>query len=161
MDSLSVTASVSERKQAVYWFSIVFSHLLGLLRPATYCTERELNTACRRMLDLLDLCLYFNADGIFDESDSEDTAPGFIKRTSVKVEGPSELSDSFLVVVFAALIQSFDDLRKHNSNRVKAANALFLAAADHVVNHAILQLKLRFYLRNFLIKSIFFYLNEV
>ena len=66
---------------------------------------------------------------------------GFIKRSSIKVEGPSELSNSFLVVVFAALIQAFDDLRKHNSNRVKAANALFLAAADHVVNHAILQLK--------------------
>ena len=76
MDGLSVSASVSERKQAVYWFSVVFSHLLGLLRPATYCTERELNTACRRMLDLLDLCLYFNAESLFDESDTEDAAPG-------------------------------------------------------------------------------------
>jgi len=62
MDNLSLTATVNERKQAVYWFSVVFSHLAGLLRPATYCTERELNTACRRMLDLLDLCLYFDDD---------------------------------------------------------------------------------------------------
>ena len=67
--------------------------------------------------------------------------PGFIKRTTVKVDGPHQLSHSFLVVVFAALIQSFEDLRKQKCNRIKAANALFLAAADHLVNHAILQLK--------------------
>ena len=70
-----------------------------------------------------------------------DQTPGFIKRSSIKVDGPSELSDSFLVVVFGTLIQSFEDLRKQKSNRVKAANALFIAAADHLVNHAILQLK--------------------
>lgn len=143
MDNLSLTASIGERKQAVYWFSVVFAHLAGLLRPATYCTERELNTACRRMLDLLDLCLYFNAEDITEDSDGDehDQTPGFIKRTSVKVDGPSQLSNSFLVVVFGALVQSFDDLRKQKSNRVKAANALFIAAADHLVNHAILQLK--------------------
>ena len=99
------------------------------------------------MLDLLDLCLYFT-DAMASDSDGEEGAdqstPGFIKRKTdlaMKVEGPSQLSSSFLVVVFGALIQSFDDLRKQKSNRLRAANALFVAAADHLVNHAILQLK--------------------
>ena len=93
-----------------------------MFHPATYCTERELNTGCRRMLDLLDLCLYF------DPADSEgealvdpnaDSKPGFIKRAAVTIEGPDCLHSNFLVIVFAALIQNFDDLRKQKSNRLK------------------------------------------
>jgi hypothetical protein len=38
MDNLSINATPEERKQAVYWFSVVFTHLSGMLRPATYCT---------------------------------------------------------------------------------------------------------------------------
>ena len=74
------------------------------------------------MLDLLDLCLYF------DPADSEgealvdpnaDSKPGFIKRAAVTIEGPDCLHSNFLVIVFAALIQNFDDLRKQKSNRLK------------------------------------------
>lgn len=143
MDNISINATPEERKQAVYWFSVVFTHLSGMLRPATYCTERELNTACRRMLDLLELCLYFNDDSEV-ENDLEDDPqqmPGFIKRSSIKIDGPAQISSSFLVVVFGSMVQAFDDLRKIKSNRTKAANALFMAAADHLVTHAISQLK--------------------
>ena len=140
MDNIPITASHSERKQAIYWFCVVFIHLNGLLRPATYCTERELNTCCRRILDLLDLCLYFNEADDEDEVDDEHK-PGFIKRSGLRVEGPNGLTNSFLVAIFAALIQSFDDLRKQNSNRLVAANTLFVAAADLVVNHTLMAIK--------------------
>jgi hypothetical protein len=95
------------------------------------------------MLDLLELCLYFNDDSEV-ENDLEDDPqqmPGFIKRSSIKIDGPAQISSSFLVVVFGSMVQAFDDLRKIKSNRTKAANALFMAAADHLVTHAISQLK--------------------
>jgi len=136
MDSIPIGAGRNERKQAIYWLCNVFIHLNGLLRPATYCTERELNTCCRRLLDLLDLCLYF-CDDVEDEEEDDDKKPGFIKRQGLKVVGPGGLTNSSLVTVFAVLIQSFDDLRNQSSNRLGAASTLFVAAADFVIQHMI------------------------
>ena len=67
--------------------------------------ERELNTCCRRILDLLDLCLYFNEQEEETEAIDEDQKPGFIKRSGLRVEGPNGLTNSFLVAIFATLIQ--------------------------------------------------------
>ena len=47
------------------------------------------------------------------------------------------MTNSSLVTIFAVLIQSFDDLRAQNSNRLGAANSLFVAAADFVIQHMI------------------------
>ena len=57
--------------------------------------------------------------------------------SQIKVEGPANLTNSSLVTIFAVLIQSFDDLRAQNSNRLGAANSLFVAAADFVIQHMI------------------------
>ena len=142
MDNIPISASIPERKQSIYWFCVVFVHLNGLLRPATYCTERELNTCCRRMLDLLDLCLYFTDDMKEEETIVEDEPEkGFIKRSGPRIEGPCNFTNSFLVVIFAVLIQTFDDLRKQSSNRLNAANTLFVTTADFIVNHALAKIK--------------------
>jgi len=142
MDNIPISASIPERKQSIYWFCVVFVHLNGLLRPATYCTERELNTCCRRMLDLLDLCLYFTDDTKEEETIVEDEPEkGFIKRSGPRIEGPYTFTNSFLVVIFAVLIQTFDDLRKQSSNRLNAANTLFVSTADFIVNHALAKIK--------------------
>ena len=64
------------------------------------------------MLDLLDLCLYFGVDSVEEEEVlDEPEKPGFIKRSGPRIEGPHSFSNSFLVVIFAVLIQTFDDLR--------------------------------------------------
>ena len=142
MDNIPISASIPERKQSIYWFCVVFVHLNGLLRPATYCTERELNTCCRRMLDLLDLCLYFTDDTKEEETIVDDEPEkGFIKRSGPRIEGPYTFTNSFLVVIFAVLIQTFDDLRKQSSNRLNAANTLFVSTADFIVNHALAKIK--------------------
>ena len=54
--------------------------------PVKLNLERELNTCCRRLLDLLDLCLYF-CDDIEDDEPEDEAKPGFIKRTGLKVKG--------------------------------------------------------------------------